>query len=212
MQLSQAPHCDSSWVDEGGWSNSLDGVSDSSHTLVAIVHTHGHTPSIPTDLHMSVLPELDSPSSRFATAEQPAEPTGTHELDEAFEAAVLASDQSIRASHKRTREAHCKTLHVLKKPKGAAYPFHDPVDVLNCCMQAAAAVAGCTAPDFDLGSDPRQVYMWMAKTMIDYGNECREEGSRLERDASEPRLQPHLAGPMLKCVMKMTELLSTGRT
>ena len=165
-------------------------------------------------MQMSVSPALSSPSSenRGSDCSLDTLPPGAHEIDEAFEAAVVASDQNIRASHKRTREAHFKTIGLLKKPKGAAFPFHEPVEVLHCCMQAAAAVAGSTAPDFDLGSDPRQVYMWMAKTMIDYGNECREEGVRLERDASEPRLHPQLSGPMLDCVTKMTELLSTRRT
>lgn len=132
-----------------------------------------------------------------------------HEIDEAFEAAVVASDGNVKASHKRTREAHRKITAALKKPKGAAFPFHEPVEVLHCCIQAAAAVAGCTAPDFNLESDPRQLYMWMAKTMIEYGKECREEGARLERDDSGPRLPPNLSAPMLECVMKMTELLNT---
>lgn len=173
-----------------------------------------HFAGQPTDLQMSMSPSLSSPSSENHGSDRSLDTLSpaAHEIDEAFEAAVLASDHNIRISHKRTREAHFKTVGLLKKPRGQAFPFHEPVDVLHCCMQAAAAVAGSTAPEFDLESDPRQVYMWMAKTMIDYGNECREEGVRLERDASEPRLHPQLSGPMLDCVTKMTELLSTRRT
>jgi len=191
--------------------------SPSDNLSLNAIRTSGrcnHVAGQPNYLEMNMAPALSSPSSESHGSDCSPDtlPPAAHEIDEAFEAAVLASDHNIRTSHKRTREAHLKTVGLLKKPRGQAFPFHEPVDVLHCCIQAAAAVAGSTAPEFDLESDPRQVYMWMAKTMIDYGNECREEGVRLERDASEPRLHPQLSGPMLECVTKMTELLSTRRT
>lgn len=135
------------------------------------------------------------------------EPSSSACDDLAFEVAVLSSDKVLRVSHKRTRQQHQRVTALLKKQKGMAFPFHEPVDVLNGCLAAAAAVTGATAPNFNLESDPRQVYFWVAKTLINYGKECREEGTHLQQQ-NRLLLPPQLAKSMLDCTTKMNTLLS----
>ena len=121
----------------------------------------------------------------------------------------MASDQTTLKSHKRSRQTLLMTQRALKKPKGAPYPQHEPWQVVHYAIKAAAAVAGVSAPGFNDDSDPRQVYLWMCKTVIEYGKEREEEGARMVRDSTGPRLGRELHGPALKLMGQLNDLLST---
>lgn len=137
-------------------------------------------------------------------------PPSSGDAGNSFRDAILASDQTTRSLYKRTRETRIETRRVLQKPKsGCEFPFHDPRDTLRAALEGAAAVAGTTAPEFELESDPRQVYLWLVKTVIKYGDECREEGRRLERDGSEPRIRKEAALEALTLMSKLNTLLSS---
>lgn len=131
--------------------------------------------------------------------------------DQEFEAALLAADTAISGSLKRLRETRGRTAQLLKKPTSDRFPFNDEIDVLNASLEAVQAVTGTLAPNFDLKSDPRCVFVNVRDTIIAYGDECRQEGRSLERTNSEPRVRPELGLEMLKCISHLNSMLSDGR-
>ena len=131
--------------------------------------------------------------------------------DEEFEAAIIATDASIRGSQKRLREQQNRTVQLLKKPKHGKFPFNEDIDVLNASLEAMQAVTGTPSPHFDLRADPRCVFVHVRDAIIAYGDECRQEGRSLERKDAAPRVHPDLALQLLKCMTHCNALLSDSR-
>jgi hypothetical protein len=136
-------------------------------------------------------------------------PLSSFPLD--FESTLLVADESIRSSHKRARQVMVHAKKVLQKPGQVSVVDQDPEHTLKYALTAVAAVAGTDAPKFNLDSDARQIYMWVVKTLSHYGDECREEGARLERDGAEPRIPTATALEALKLMSNLNDLLSTQR-
>ena len=128
-----------------------------------------------------------------------------------FESTLFEADQSIRFSHRRARHDQLHARKVLRKPRQVSVVDQDPEHTLRYALTAVSAVAGTAAPEFTLDSDARQIYMWVVKTLQSYGDECREEGARLERDGAEPRLPLSAATEALNLMSNLNELLSTRR-
>lgn len=134
------------------------------------------------------------------------------DVDVDFEEAVHAADATVRASEKRTREVEMRTARLLKKPKGEPFPFQEPGDVINAQLEAIERVTGLTSPRFDTKSDPRRVYAWVRDSIIQYGDECREEGRGLERSSAEPRIRPEAATEAMQLMARLNDLLSAPPT
>jgi hypothetical protein len=131
--------------------------------------------------------------------------------DEEFEAAIIATDTSIRGSQKRLREQRNRTAQLLKKPANGKFPFNEDIDVLNASLEAMQAVTGAQSPHFDLRADPRCVFVHVRDAIIAYGDECRQEGRHLERMDAAPRVRPDLALQLLRCMTHCNALLSDSR-
>ena len=143
---------------------------------------------------------------------EPPSSAATPSTDLDFESTLRAADESIRSSHKRVRKEMAHAKKVLQKPRQVSVVDQDPEHTLKYALTAVAAVAGTEAPKFNLDSDARQIYMWVVKTLVHYGNECRDEGSRLERGNAEPRLPPAAALEALTLMGSLNELLTGRRT
>lgn len=138
--------------------------------------------------------------------------TAHHSASE-FEAAIYATDDTVRRSHKRVRESLLQTRRLLRKPRGEPFPFHAEVDTLEASLQATTAITGATHPGFDLQSDPRRIFEWVRDVQIEYGHECREEGRSLEREeAALTRLPAELALELMKLITQANKILQAPRT
>jgi hypothetical protein len=130
---------------------------------------------------------------------------------EDFEVALKAADAVMISSSKRLRQLRIQTNQALKKPPAPPFIWHEPIDVLNAALEAATAVTGCASPAFDFKTDPELMFAWVRDTVIKYGDECRQEGRELEREASEPRMRPEVTGEALSLMSRLNELLSDPR-
>jgi hypothetical protein len=130
---------------------------------------------------------------------------------EDFEVALHAADSVMMSSSKRLRQLKIQTNQALKKPPAPPFIWHEPIDVLNAALEATTAVTGCASPAFDFKTDPELMFAWIRDTVIKYGDECRQEGRELERESSEPRMRPEVAGEALSLMSRLNELLSDPR-
>lgn len=126
-----------------------------------------------------------------------------------FAKAARLGDETARLMHVRTRAARAEAKRVLKRPKGAAFPFHDPASTLHSALQAVENVTGAKAPDFTLESDPRQIFLWTTRALLAFGDARYEEGRRTEREGAEPRIRPDAALEALTLMTKLNDLLTT---
>lgn len=136
---------------------------------------------------------------------------GTSSVWEDFEVALQAADSVMMRSSKRLRQLKIQTNQALKKPPAPPFIWHEPIDVLNAALEATTAVTGCASPAFDFKTDPELMFAWIRDTVIKYGDECRQEGRELERESSEPRMRPEVAGEALSLMSRLNELLSDPR-
>ena len=105
----------------------------------------------------------------------------------------------------------------------AIFPFHEPDDTFNSCIEALTAVSGIDSPQLTLRSDPAMVYSWCVKACLQFGNDLRAE--RLDGGSEEggaggggdagggdsvakrPRLSKEASAEALQLLSKLNHLL-----
>ena len=105
----------------------------------------------------------------------------------------------------------------------AIFPFHEPDDTFNSCIEALTAVSGIDSPELTLRSDPAMVYSWCVKACLQFGNDLRAErtdgesgegsagggggGSGGDSVVKRPRLSKEASAEALQLLSKLNHLL-----
>jgi hypothetical protein len=96
----------------------------------------------------------------------------------------------------------------------AIYPFHEPDDTFNSCIEALTAVSGIEPPELSLRSDPAIVYSWCVKACLQFGSDFRSErtdggsgGSGEAPSTKRPRLSKEANAEALQLLSKLNRLL-----
>lgn len=118
-------------------------------------------------------------------------------------------DAATVASQKRMRETDIQNRR-LRKSLGEPFPFHESAAVLNAALKQVAVLCNTEVPEhFDLSSDPKRVGAWVGQTIMKSHRAQFALGEAVHRAQSAPRFAPATALEIMRCCMRMNELLST---